>query len=65
MKVIVLLFAMCIGSGLALKDALSGLNYKQEVIYINQTGKRMPAPTAEANATACSFGTAGKVTFSA
>jgi hypothetical protein len=50
MKVIVLLVLMCIGSGLALKDALSNLNYKQEVIHINQAGERMPAPTAHVSA---------------
>ena len=67
MKVIVLLFAMCIGSGLALKDALSNLNYKQEVIYINQSGKHMPPPTAEAatDAATVAYAPAGKVTFTA
>ena len=67
MKMIVLLFAMCIGSGLALKDALSGLNYKQEVLYINQSGKHMPAPTAKAttDAATVAYTPAGKVTFTA
>ncbi|ALI99103.1 hypothetical protein [Rufibacter tibetensis] len=67
MKVIFLLFLMCLGSGLALKDALSRLNYKQEVIYINQSGKHMPAPTADtaAETTTVAYAPAGKVTFSA
>ncbi|WP_156180716.1 hypothetical protein [Rufibacter radiotolerans] len=47
MKVIILLFAMCFGSGLALKDALSGLNYQQEVIYLDQTTQ--PAPSLAAD----------------
>jgi hypothetical protein len=47
MKVIILLFAMCFGSGLALKDALSGLNYQQEVIYLDHTTQ--PAPSLAAD----------------
>ena len=47
MKVIILLFAMCFGSGLALKDALSGLTYEQEVIYLDQTN--LPAPSLAAD----------------
>ena len=43
MKVIVLLFAMCIGSGLALKDALSGLTYAQETINLNQDTQQRPS----------------------
>ncbi|WP_210462331.1 MULTISPECIES: hypothetical protein [Rufibacter] len=68
MKIIVLLFAMCIGSGLALQDALSGLNYKQEVIYINQAGKRMPGPTADATVpqpNTVAYAPTGKVSFGA
>ncbi|RNI23627.1 hypothetical protein [Rufibacter latericius] len=70
MKLIILLFAMCIGSGLALQDALSGLNYKQEVIYINQAGKPMPGPTAAdastpVDASTVAYCPSGKVTFGA
>ncbi|KAA3440541.1 hypothetical protein [Rufibacter hautae] len=68
MKLIILLFAMCVGSGLALKDALSGLNYKQEVIYINQSGKQMPGPTADAatpTAYTVAYAPTGKVSFGA
>ncbi|MBC3540743.1 hypothetical protein ACFSC6_12705 [Rufibacter sediminis] len=69
MKLIVLLFAMCIGSGLALQDALSGIRYNQEVIYINQSGAPMPGPTAEDAETATPItyhqGTTGKVSLNA
>ncbi|WP_157600585.1 hypothetical protein [Rufibacter sp. DG15C] len=44
MKLIVLLFAACLGSSFALDNALSSVDYKQEVIYVNQNGTQVLSP---------------------
>ena len=48
MKLIVLLFAACIGSSFALDNALSSVDYKQEVIYVNQNGTQVLSPADHA-----------------
>ncbi|MGV3538939.1 MAG: hypothetical protein ACO1OQ_03965 [Rufibacter sp.] len=47
MKVIVLLFAMLIGSLFALKDALSGLTYQQESVNLMQYNEKPSQPLAK------------------
>ncbi|MFB9863197.1 hypothetical protein [Rufibacter immobilis] len=48
MRVIILLFVICLGAGLALKDALRSLDYRQQMLYINQSGRNVPATQAAA-----------------
>ncbi|WP_192822717.1 hypothetical protein [Rufibacter sp. LB8] len=42
MKIIVLLFAICAGTGYALQDSLSVPAPKQEIIYVDQYGNPVP-----------------------